>query len=51
MSGKPLEDFTEYRELIRPFGGGSYTIRYRVDFDKVIILGIKHSKEKALNTT
>ena len=46
--GKPLEDIPEYRELIRPFGAGSYTIRYRIDFDKIIILGLKHSKEKAI---
>jgi plasmid stabilization system protein ParE len=50
MVGKPLEDMPEYRELIRPFGSGSYTIRYRMDFDKLIIVGIKHSKEKALYT-
>lgn len=50
LSGKPLEDSPEYRELIRPFGSGSYTIRYRMDFDKIIIAGIKHSKEKALYT-
>ena len=50
MIGKPLEDIPEYRELVRPFGSGSYTIRYRLDFDKIIILGIKHSKEKALYT-
>jgi plasmid stabilization system protein ParE len=48
MLGKPLEDIPEYRELIRPFGSGAYTIRYRVDFDKIIIVGIKHSKEKSL---
>lgn len=48
LSGKPLEDIPEYRELIRPFGSGSYTICYRVDFDQIIIVGIKHSKEKAL---
>ena len=51
MSGKPLVDMPEYRELIRPFGSGSYTIRYWIDFDKIIILGIKHSKEKALYTS
>ncbi|NVN97340.1 type II toxin-antitoxin system RelE/ParE family toxin [Candidatus Nomurabacteria bacterium] len=50
MIGKPLEDVPEYREIVRPFGSGSYTIRYRVNFDKIIILGIKHSKEKALYT-
>ena len=49
MLGKPLEDIPEYRELIRPFGAGAYTIRYRVDFDKIIIVGIKHSKERSLH--
>jgi plasmid stabilization system protein ParE len=48
--GKPLEDIPEYRELIRPFGAGAYTIRYRLDFDRIIIVGIKHSKEKSLYT-
>jgi plasmid stabilization system protein ParE len=50
LLGKPLEDIPEYRELIRPFGSGAYIIRYRIDFDKIIIVGIKHSKEKALYT-
>lgn len=48
MLGKPLEDMPEFRELIRPFGSGAYTIRYRTDFDRIVIVGIKHSKEKAL---
>jgi plasmid stabilization system protein ParE len=48
LSGKPLEDMPEYRELIRPFGSGAYTIRYRIDSDKIIIVGIKHSKERSL---
>jgi plasmid stabilization system protein ParE len=48
MLGKPLEDMPEYRELIRPFGSGAYIIRYRTDFDRIIIVGIRHSKEKAL---
>ena len=48
MLGKPLEDIPEYRELITPFGSGTYIIRYRAVVDKIIILGIKHSKEKGL---
>ena len=47
LLGKPLEDMPEYRELIRPFGAGAYVIRYRIGFDVIIIVGIKHSKEKA----
>lgn len=51
LLGKPLDEIPEYRELIRPFGAGTYTIRYRIDFKKIIIVGIKHSKEKALYTS
>ena len=50
MLGKPLEDIPDYRELITPFGSGTYTIRYRLDFDKIVISGIKHSKERSLYT-
>jgi plasmid stabilization system protein ParE len=50
MLGKPLEDVPDYRELITPFGSGAYTIRYRINFDKIIIVGIKHSKERSLYT-
>jgi len=41
LLGKPLEDIPEYRELLRPFGSGAYTIRYRIDFDKIVIAGIR----------
>lgn len=47
MLGKPLEDIPEYRELITPFGSGAYIIRYRVNFDLIVIVTIRHSKEKA----
>lgn len=47
MLGKPLEDIPEYRELIIPFGSGAYIIRYRVHFDMIVIVTIRHSKEKA----
>lgn len=47
MLGKPLEDIPEYRELIIPFGAGAYIIRYRVDFDLIVIVTIRHSREKA----
>jgi len=46
--GKPLEDMPEYRQLIARFGAGTYTICYRLDFDRVIIVAIKHSREKSL---
>ena len=47
LMGKPLEDIPEYRELITPFGAGSYTIRYRIAAELIVILGVKHSKEKS----
>lgn len=46
--GKPLEDMPEYRQLIARFGAGTFTICYRLDFDSIIIVAIKHSKEKSL---
>jgi plasmid stabilization system protein ParE len=46
--GKPLEDMPEYRQLITKFGAGIFTICYRLDFDRIIIVTIKHSKEKSL---
>jgi plasmid stabilization system protein ParE len=49
--GKPLEDIPEYREMILPFGSGAYTLRYRIDFETILITGIKHSKEKSLYTS
>jgi plasmid stabilization system protein ParE len=50
LLGKPHEDMPEYRDLIQPFGSGAYTIRYRIDFDTIVVVGIKHSKEKTLYT-
>ena len=46
--GKLLEDMPEYRQLIAKFGAGTFTICYRLDFDSIIIVAIKHSKEKSL---
>jgi plasmid stabilization system protein ParE len=46
LSGKPLEDIPGHRsiEIWYDPSSGSYTIRYRIDFDRIIILGIKHGK-------
>lgn len=46
--GKPLEDMPEYRQLIVKFGAGTFTICYRLDIASIIIVAIKHSKEKSL---
>ena len=48
LLGKPLEDMPEYRELIRPFGGGAFTIRYRLSGSNIVVVAVKHSREKAL---
>ena len=48
LLGKTLEDMPDYRELIRTFGAGSFTIRYRINGDTIVIVAVKHSKEKAL---
>jgi plasmid stabilization system protein ParE len=46
--GKPLEDMPEYRQIIAKFGAGTFTICYRLDFESIIIVAIKHGKEKSL---
>ncbi len=46
-AGKPIDDLFPFRELFVPFGNGNYVLRYRVDGDKVVIIRIKHSREKS----
>ncbi len=37
LLGNPLEDMPDYRELVRPFGAGSFTIRYRLHSDMIVL--------------
>jgi len=48
LLGKPLEEMPDYRELIRTFRAGSFTMRYRIEGEAIIVVAVKHSKEKAL---
>jgi plasmid stabilization system protein ParE len=48
LLGKPVEDMPEYRNLTVRFAAGSYTICYRIDFETIVIVAIKHSREKSL---
>jgi len=35
-----------FRDLLAPFGGGAYVLRYRVDDDAVIVVRIWHGREE-----
>jgi plasmid stabilization system protein ParE len=44
--GRPMPDETGRRELLVPFGGGGYILRYRLESDDtVVILRVCHSRE------
>jgi len=42
--GRAVED-EEFRDLVAPFGGGAYVLRYRVDEDAVVVVRVWHNKE------
>jgi len=43
--GRAVED-EEFRDLVAPFGGGAYVLRYRIDEDAVVVIRVWHSKEE-----
>jgi plasmid stabilization system protein ParE len=45
-AGKPVEDLLPFRDLFIPFGNGNYIIRYREETYRVMIVRVRHSKEK-----
>lgn len=46
-AGKPVEDegLTGFRDLVVPFGGGAYLLRYRLHEGSVVIVRVWHSRE------
>jgi toxin ParE1/3/4 len=36
----------EFRDLVAPFGGGAYVLRYRIDDDAVVVARVWHSREE-----
>ncbi len=42
--GRAIED-EAFRDLVAPFGGGAYVLRYRIDEDAVVVVRVWHSKE------
>lgn len=42
--GRAVED-EAFRDLVAPFGGGAYVLRYRIDEDAVVVVRVWHSKE------
>ena len=46
LAGRAMDDRSGLRELVRPFGGGAYVLRYRIDAaGHVFILRVWHSLE------
>lgn len=43
--GVPVNKRLDYKDLIIPYGKGSYTMRYRIVGQKVVIAMIKHARE------
>ena len=43
--GRPVSD-TKYRELVVPFGSSGYVIRYRENDNEIVVVAIKHQKQK-----
>jgi plasmid stabilization system protein ParE len=44
--GRRMNDDTERRELIVPFGAGAYVLRYRRrDGEEIVVLRVWHSRE------
>ena len=44
--GRIVEDMEEeYRDLVVPFGAGSYILRYRIKENVIYIVHVRHSKE------
>jgi plasmid stabilization system protein ParE len=43
--GRRMDDETERRELVLPFGAGAYVVRYRIEHETVVILRVWHGRE------
>lgn len=44
--GRPIENMEEeFRDWIIDFGDSGYVVRYRINFDTIIILALRHQKE------
>lgn len=43
--GRAVEDEV-FRDLVAPFGGGAYVLRYRLDEDAVVVVRVWHSREE-----
>ena len=46
-AGSPVDTLMEYRDLKLSFGSGDYIIRYREEHEHVVIMRVRHSKEKS----
>ncbi|MBX2809844.1 MAG: type II toxin-antitoxin system RelE/ParE family toxin [Cellvibrionaceae bacterium] len=46
-TGSPVDTLMKYREIKLSFGSGDYIIRYREEYENVVIMRVRHSKEKS----
>lgn len=45
-AGRPVGDMElEFREWVIEFGNSGYVVIYRVEYDSVILLAVRHQKE------
>jgi plasmid stabilization system protein ParE len=44
--GYPMNDDTDRRELLVPFGDGGYVLRYIIDARTIVIIRVWHSRER-----
>lgn len=45
LAGKPSKRTENFRDLVIPFGSGSYTLRYRIDQKKLYVVRVWHDRE------
>ena len=47
--GKPVEDLSDFHDVVIPFGASGYVLRYRIQGDTIFIIAVKHCKEAGFN--
>jgi len=50
LIGKPDTNLPEYRDLYIRFGAAGYVLRYRVYYEKIYIVSIRHYRESGFKS-
>ncbi len=45
LAGRPSKECESFRDLVIPFGSGSYTLRYRLGQSKLYVVRVWHDRE------